>query len=525
MNNNLFGRLSRSVVATCTVLLLACTWSQAGTLPEKAKLRFDTATAKRHLLFLADDSMLGRNTPSPQLEQSAEYIADRFRESGLTPVNGTWFHHYELARTELGPTQRLVVKRNGVETVLQLKADFIPFENTGSGTINDARVVFAGFGITAPEYNYDDYANIDARGAVVVVFRGEPNTDDTSRFAGKMYTKYMSVGEKARNAKAHGAIAVLALDAPRSSRRLLVTGFAWPSIFPAVPRDALPLTLSAHVDWIPAIHIGTSFVNAVFDSVATLRSIVEAIDSTVSPRSRIVEGVTVSLQVDLIRDGVKLRNVVGMVKGSTYPDEYVVMGAHYDHIGTMTAKAAGADTVFNGADDNASGTTGLLLAADAVANADVRPERSVLFIAFSGEEKGLLGSKAYCRAPLLPLDKCVAMVNMDMIGRCENNKLSIGGNTRCPDLAEMNTVENDDLEEPFTLAYDIEQYFYRSDQASFAEKEIPVIFYFTGEHADYHKLSDEIEKLNVRRLVNIAQLATTVAWKATGQSRTRFIKK
>lgn len=524
MNDNTPRQFAHRTAAAFAVLLMTCTWTLAGTLPEKAKLRFDTAAAKRHLLFLADDSMRGRNTPSPQLEQSAEYIAERFRESGLVPVNGAWFHHYELVRTELGPTQRLVIQRRGVETEFQLKADFIPFENTGAGKISDARVVFAGFGITAPEFEYDDYANIDARGAVVVVFRGEPNTDDSTKFAGKMYTKYMSVGEKARNAKAHGAIAVLALDAPRATRRLLVTGFAWPSIFPAVPRDALPLTLTAATDWIPAVHVGTSFVNAVFDSVGVLRSDVEAIDSTLTPRSRVVEDVTVSLQVDLAREAVNVRNVVGMVKGSTYPDEYVVLGAHYDHIGVMTAKTAGADTIFNGADDNASGTTGLLLAADAIANADVQPERSVVFLAFSGEEKGLLGSKAYCRTPLLPLSNCVAMVNMDMIGRCEGNKLSIGGNTRCPDLAQMNAEENDDLEEPFTLAYDIERYFYRSDQASFAEQEIPVIFYFTGEHGDYHKITDEVEKLNVRRLVDIARLATTVVWRSTGQPRSRFVK-
>jgi len=524
MNNKNVRRSVLLMSALCAVVLMMPSWARAGTLPEKAKLRFDTATAKRHLLYLADDSMLGRNTPSPQLEQSAEYIADRFRESGLSPVNGTWFHHYELVRTELGPTQRLTVKRKGVETTFQIKADFIPFENTGSGKITDARIVFAGFGITAPEYGYDDYTNIDARGAVVVVFRGEPNTDDTSKFAGKMYTKYMSVGEKARNAKAHGAIAVLALDAPRATRRLLVTGYSWPSIFPAVPRDALPLTLSVATDWIPAVHVGTSFVNTVFDSVGVLRSDVEAIDSTLTPRSRVLDDVTVSVQVDLVREAVKLRNVVGMVKGSTYPDEYVVLGAHYDHIGTMKAKAADSDTIFNGADDNASGTTGLLMAADAIANADVQPERSVVFIAFSGEEKGLLGSKSYCRTPLLPLNKCVAMVNMDMIGRCEGNKLSIGGNTRCPDLAEMNAAENGDLEEPFTLAYDIERYFYRSDQASFAEQEIPVIFYFTGEHTDYHKITDEVDKLNVRRLVDIARLATTVVWRSTAQPRTRFIK-
>jgi Zn-dependent M28 family amino/carboxypeptidase len=198
------------------------------------------------------------------------------------------------------------------------------------------------------------------------------------------------------------------------------------------------------------------------------------------------------------------------------------MGAHYDHVGVGRANAQG-DSIFNGADDNGSGTTGILLAAEALATSSTRPDRSIVFVAFSAEEKGLLGSKAYVANSPLPTKNCVAMINMDMIGRAEDSKLSIGGNLRCPDLVKINEEENASAARKFNLAYDIEQYFFRSDQASFAMKKIPVLFFFTGEHKDYHKQTDETSLLNMPDLVSITRLASRVAWRAAHQPRTTYI--
>lgn len=513
-----------------TILLgtLAAIVMRAGTggasVPADVLRKIDTADARRILSHLASDYFKGRDTPSEGLDSAARFIVDELQSAGLQPVNGSYFHHYILERVDLDTPTTLRVQSKGAWRDFVLKADFLPFEQTGAANVSSARVVFAGFGVTAPEYNYDDYAGVDVKGAIVVAVRNEPeHPTDTTWFNGKKWTRYSSTREKVRNAKAHGAAALILLDAARLRRKLMVTGFPWPSQFPKMKAAALPLTLpDDQAAPMPVLHVGDAVIEQFFGSVGSVFDRVAVIDSTKTPQSYNLDGFTVNIDVRLRRDTVRARNIVSYVRGSEVPDEYVVMGAHYDHIGVKD-DSAGADVIYNGADDNGSGTTGLLLAAKAIARSPVKPLRSMLFIHFSGEEKGLLGSKAYARNPLLPLEKCVAMINTDMIGRIVDNKLSIGGNTRCPDLARINEEENARLERPFNLAYDIESYFFRSDQASFAMKKIPVIFYFTGEHEDYHKLTDEVSKIEFDAMVGIVRLATTTAWRAAAQPRTQYV--
>jgi len=483
----------------------------------------DTVTARKHLEFLASDEMRGRNTPSPELDRAASYIVDQFKSYGLKPVQGSYLRPYTLVRSNLTPGATLSVRNNGAITTLEVKSDFIPFEQTGDAALDNVPVVFAGFGITAPEYRYDDYATIDVRGAVVLVMRGEPNTEDsTVGFNGKQFTRYSSVTEKTRNAIAHGAIGALVVDAPRGDRRMFITGFSWPSLYPALPLSAVPLSLPAgKAARIPVIHVGERTIAALFGSSDSLRARVRMIDSLTIPMSAPLTA-RLSTSFWLTHENIVVNNVVGYLEGSAVPDEYVIMGAHYDHVGVGRPNADG-DSIFNGADDNASGTTSILMCAENFASMKVKPTRSILFIAFSAEEKGLLGSKAYAAEPALPLDKCVAMINVDMIGRCEKNKVSIGGDKKCPDLIRFNEEENAALASPYTLAYDIEQYFFRSDQASFAMKRIPVLFYFTGEHKDYHKVSDEIKLINFTDLVGLTNLISNTVIRATKVPRTQYI--
>jgi Zn-dependent M28 family amino/carboxypeptidase len=269
------------------------------------------------------------------------------------------------------------------------------------------------------------------------------------------------------------------------------------------------------------VHVGERVIRSLFDSTATLRSIIERIDTTQVPNSFLINDHTVSASWTMQADTVMLRNVVGMIRGEDEPDEYVAVGAHYDHVGV--GRPINNDSIFNGADDNASGTTAVLQLAEAFAKAERRPERSVVFMAFSAEERGLLGSRAYVDTPLLPLDKCVGMVNLDMVGRCVNKKVSIGGQGRCPDLIAFNEEENARLASPYTLAYDIDSYFFRSDQANFARKRIPVLFFFTGEHGDYHKVTDEFAKINLVDMVGITRLVARTVTRVTEQERTRYI--
>lgn len=473
--------------------------------------------AKMHINMLASDEMRGRNTPSPELEKAASYIADQFKELGVLPINGSYFHTYTLERLHLDKPTVMVVQKGNALFEMILKDDFIPFEQSGNARVDFAQMAFAGFGITAPEYGYDDYKNLDVKGKVVVIFRGEPQMDnDSSIFEGKRFTKYSRLQSKIKTAVAKGAAGLLILSAPSSSLKLRPTGFPWPSLYPNIPADALPLS-RRNVDSpnIPIVSVGERFVDFVFGSIDTLKTWQKNIDSTLAIQSKLIPGIEINLlQTTLRSEKVEVKNVMGMVKGSELPDEYVVIGAHYDHVGHSRPNDPAKDSIFNGADDNASGTTGILLSAEAIANAPTKPKRSIVFVGFSGEEKGLLGSKAFADNPPLPIKNCVAMLNMDMIGRSVNDTLYIGGNTRCKELADLNAEVNRTLfdSDTFNLSYTIEQYFFRSDQASFAMKRIPVLFYYTGEHEDYHKVSDEISKLNMDNLVKIATLCSHTAW-------------
>lgn len=473
--------------------------------------------AKMHINMLASDEMRGRNTPSPELERAASYIADQFKEIGVLPINGSYYHTYTLERLHLDKPTTFIVKKGMQIAEMALKDDFIPFEYSGSSNAEYAQLAFAGYGITAPEYKYDDYKDLDVKGKVVIILRGEPQMDnDSSIFEGKRFTKYSRMQSKLKTAVARGAVGVIVLSGPSSSLKIRPTGFPWPSLYPNIPADALPLSRkNADSPNIPVISAGERFVEMAFGAVDTLKSWQKNIDSLMVNQSRMIENVEIlSLQTTLRSEKVEVKNVMGMIKGSELPDEYVVIGAHYDHVGHSRPNDPAKDSIFNGADDNASGTTGLLLSAEAIANAPSKPKRSIVFVGFSGEEKGLLGSKAFADNPPLPIKNCVAMLNMDMIGRSVNDTLYIGGNTRCKELADLNAEVNRTLfdSDTFNLTYSIEQYFFRSDQASFAMKRIPVLFYYTGEHEDYHKVSDEISKLNMDNLVKIATLCSHTAW-------------
>jgi len=495
-------------------------------LPADAQKLFVPQSFQTHLKYLSSDEMRGRDTPSPELDRAADYLAAHFKRIGLQPLGGQYLLPFMLIRPDLNTSPEvtnLSITVYGETKSFALTKDFIPFEQTGEGSVVNSPVSFVGFGITAPEYNYDDYANVDVRGHVVLMLRGEPETTDTTVFRGPAFTRHSTNREKIRLAKQNGAAAVLMVDAIRAPRKPMVSGYAWPSLFPGGARSSRGLTLgSEQRDALVFLHVGEAVVNTLIGSVDTVRTWTRSIDSTLRPRTFRLANASVTAAVKLRPDSFSVNNVAGILRGSTYPDEYVVMGAHYDHVGVGKPSASG-DSIYNGADDNASGTTSLMVAAEALAQSSTRPERSVVFVAFAAEEKGLLGSKAFVRSSPLPIDKCVAMVNTDMIGRSVDGKLSIGGAERCPDLVAINEEENRNLKAPFSLAYDIEQYFFRSDQASFAMKRIPVIFYFTGEHKDYHKVTDEIHLIDFSSLAEISKLATSVLWRAAHRPRTTYV--
>ncbi|MEO5929301.1 MAG: M28 family peptidase [Candidatus Kapaibacterium sp.] len=464
-----------------------------------------SARAREHLGYIAADRMMGRNTPSPELESAGNYIADHFRAYGLEPVAGSWFQTYYLTRSDLAEPTSLTI--NG--RPFPLKQAFIPIETTGSGAAAGG-MAFVGYGVSRADSSYDDYRGIDVRGRIVLAMTGNPLTDDPRANRTESSTR-----NKMLLAASHGAVGLLLISNPNSSHFLLPNGYPWSALYPkAMSRPPLlhepPLPAGA----IPSAGISGDVAREMFGG--DLRAFITAadvIDSLRHPQSMLLPA-RAELRIAIHRDSTPVRNVAGMLRGSTHPDEFVVVGAHYDHIGhgQGPGKRKGADTIYNGADDNGSGTTAVLLLAEAYGGLPPgeRPARSILFLAFSGEEEGLLGSHAYMAAPLVPVDKMVGMINMDMIGRNARDSISVAGRSRSPEMTAFAEAAN--RAEPMKLAYDLEEMFYRSDQASFAEARIPVLFFSSGLHADYHAVTDSPEKIDYVKLAHVTRLCFRTLW-------------
>lgn len=483
------------------------------------------ALARTYVYSLASDSMLGRNTPSPGLDAAARYIAAEFEASGLLPVSGSYLHDVGLGMVSLGADNQLKITRDGKERSYTLKSQFTPFDMTGD-TVASGGIVFAGYGITAPEFAYDDYAGLDVKGKIVFVLRHEPGEqDETSKFKGAEATDYSNVSEKVKIAIDHGAAAVLVATDPLNHGLLTPRGFPWPSLSRLIPDDALPVTIVGdEASKIPVVHVGEEAIAQLFGSVDELRSLQRSIDETFLPRSFEIPGSSAWVKTSTSVNPVPANNVLGFLEGRDpmLKSQIVVIGAHYDHVGFTRGQNAKQDSIFNGADDNASGTSAMMAAARAFGTASERPRRSVLFIAFAGEEKGLLGSRAYTLDPALPLQSTVAMINLDMVGRNSVDSLFIVGAVDCPELAEITRQENSSV--GFTFGYD-NSVTGRSDHASFVRKGVPAIAYFSGFHPDYHKVADNPDLIDMVKVARVAQLAFRTALHIANDERTYSIQK
>jgi hypothetical protein len=479
-----------------------------------------------HMWYLASDSMKGRNTPGPELDSAAAYIARVFARSGLKPVRGSYTQQFNLSTVNLGEPNTLALLRDGKETPFALKDDFSPFEMTANRAVRGP-LVFAGYGITAPEFKYDDYAGLDVKGKVVLVLRHEPGEEDsTSVFLGRDATDYSGVGRKAQMAREHGAAALLVVTDPLNHTSLAPRGFPWPSLLRTIPKDALPLTLGEEEESkIPVVHVGKAFIEAVFGSVEALKAVQEAIDRETKPRSSALAGTEVRVQTSTSIAITPTSNVVCFLEGSdpVLKNQVIVVGAHYDHVGIKKQHAEGEDYIYNGADDNASGTVALLGVASGLGALPERPRRSILLVAFAGEEKGLLGSEFYVRKPLFPLDSTVAMLNIDMVGRHRRDSLTLIGTESSPDLGkfahEMNALVGFRLgDEPLTSG--------GSDHMSFQKRNIPALFFHSGVHADLHKVSDNPDKIDMVKLANASRLVFLTAVRlANDTERYRYVTK
>ncbi len=453
--------------------------------------------------FLASDELRGRGDGTRQLDAAADYIARRFRAFGLRPAgdNRTYLQHFMMTvGAKLGPKNSLAYESGGTRKTFALEQDFIPFSFSESITL-EAPMVFAGYGITAPEYHYDDYKGIDASGKIVLVLRHEPQeNDEKSVFAGKQFTTHADMVSKAINARDHGASGmVIANDVgnhPGEPDPLVRFGtLAGPEEMKLAALQAK----TAHVEeWLKP-------------SGRTLESLEQAIDKDLSNHSFALDpSARVSLAVDVERTRKQVANVVGVLPGRDEKRGCIVVGAHYDHLGLGEQHSLAPSLVgqiHHGADDNASGTSGVLELAHALALRGGHLARSVVFVAFAGEETGLLGSNYYTRHPACPLHETLAMINLDMIGRISKKRLYVGGTGTSPGFRKL--VEDSNRSLGFELNYSASGYG-ASDHTSFVVRGIPVLFFFSGLHSDYHKPSDTWEKINGEDGAKVVELVADV---------------
>ncbi|MFQ5772044.1 MAG: PA domain-containing protein, partial [bacterium] len=292
---------------------------------------------RRHIDFLASDSLMGRDTPSPGLNIAAHYIADEFSRLGLDPLDGSYLQKFYLNLVRLGDENFLKLKdQSGTEFFFDIKRDFMPFEYTANKEV-ESELAFVGYGITAPEFNYDDYQNIDVQGKIVIVLRHEPGEkDSTSVFNGVHNTDHSEVRTKVENAIEHGAVGLLLVTDPLNHRSLRPRGFPWPSLYRNIPSDALPYTLAqAEEKKIPTVHVGKRVINKIFGSVDSLKAIQSEIDSFVKPNSFMISDFTIALKTSTSIVSDSTQNVVAFWEGSdpNLKKDAIVIGAHYDHVG------------------------------------------------------------------------------------------------------------------------------------------------------------------------------------------------
>ena len=472
---------------------------------------------KAHVEYLASQAMKGRGTGTPELNKAAKYIADEFKRDGLEPLDGkSYFQKFRVTvGAELGKQNSATLVRGAEKLAFKVSTDWQPLNFSDSGEAGTA-LAFAGFGITAPEYQYDDYLHMDVTGKAVIVMRQEPQKDDEkSKFDGKTPTQHSQIVNKAINARNHGAkVMVLVNDLPGQGEEDFLMKFG--SL--TGPDNAGILLVQAKREVVD---------KWLAPSGKSLAQLQKDIDDKLASQSYYVPDARLDLRVDVRRITAETQNVVGVLRGrdSNLTAEAVVIGAHYDHLGlgernSLAPSQAG--KVHAGADDNASGTSVLLELARALGERKRDLRRSIVFLAFSGEELGLLGSAYYTKNPEWPLEKTTAMINLDMVGRPKDGKLIIGGIGSSPGFKEIVEKAN---RTGLNVSTTAGAFGGSSDHISFYVKNIPVLFFFSGLHADYHKPSDTPDKILAADAARVGDLAMQAALTLSSQdARPQFVR-
>ena len=462
---------------------------------------------------LTTPAMEGRGAGSKGLTRAEHLIEKRYKSLGLEPAGtNSYLQPFTvITGAHLKGKNHFAVLTGDQKRELKPKQDFVPFSFSASGSAR-APMVFAGYGISADEFQYDDYAGIDVKDKIVVVLRYEPPSFAV-KAGNQGMTQHSQLVTKAINARNHGAKAlVLANGKLGDGEEDLLTRFGSVS----GPENAGIIFLQVKNA------VAEGWLKSAGKSLAELQ---EQINASSKPASfALPENQTAALTVSIETTQATVNNVLAYLPGKT--DEYVIIGAHYDHLGRGNFDSLAPSQIGQihpGADDNASGTAGVLELARLLAPQKGQLRRGILFASFAGEELGLLGSAAWVKEPTRPLEKCVAMLNMDMIGRIKDQKVYIGGVGTGSTLKAVVEQAQKEENSGFKIEYSPGGYS-SSDHTSFVAKKIPVLFFFSGLHSDYHKPSDTWDKIDpdaAARLLNV--VGETGELLADAEERPSFI--
>jgi peptidase M28-like protein/PDZ domain-containing protein/PA domain-containing protein len=455
-------------------------------------------------------SMEGRGDGTKGLTRAAHLIEQRYKSLGLEPAGaGSYLQPFAVVTgARLKADNFLHVQNGQAKTALKLNQDFVPFSFSSSGIASGA-LVFVGYGASATEFSYDDYANLDVKDKIVVLLRYEPPGFASHDKTG--LTQHSQLITKAINARNHGAKAVILINGKLGQgEEDLLTKFG---------------SVSGPINsGIMLVQVKNDAAEAWFRAAGkSLSDLQEQINAATKPASfSFPDGLHLSLKVDIETTRATVNNVLAYLPGET--DEYLVLGAHYDHLGRGNFDSLAPSQIGQihpGADDNASGTAGLLELARRLAPMKGKLRRGILFASFAGEELGLLGSAEWVKEPTRPLDKVVAMLNMDMIGRIKDDKVYIGGVGTGSSFQGL--LEQEQSKSGFKIEYSPGGYS-SSDHTSFVTKRIPVLFFFSGLHSDYHKPSDTWDKINSEAAVRLLNVVENVSEKiAAAPERPAFV--
>jgi hypothetical protein len=489
------------ILFNCMVLLVwACGESTRFPRNPNSAAELTQQDIQYHVNYLASDSLEGRLSGTPGCEKAAGYITAEFKRFGLQPLGDRRGFEQKfdfVGSVNLGSNNHLTFRRGDRDTTLVLNVDFVPAGFSATDSV-EGDVVFAGYGISAQKLNYDDYADIDVNGKIVLALRDSPATNNPHA----SFAEYEPIRYKALQARQRGAKALLVVVNVDSTKALPKLRFDRSATDAGLP---IVYVTAAAADW------------ALANLGETSRNVKAKIDQTQKPHSIAVAGSRIAVVTDLEQERRTTANIIGRLAGSDpqLKEQAVVIGAHYDHLGRSVEGALDPEKegeIHNGADDNASGTAGMLELAQYFSARSPRPRRSLIFMAYSGEELGLLGSAHYVNHPTFPLEQTIAMINMDMIGRMKDSTLVVQGVGTAPQWQPL--IERLHQQQ-FNLALKKEGPG-PSDHSSFYQKNIPVLFFFTNNlHEDYHRVTDDADKINAegeaRILRFIAEVVTEVA--------------